>query len=478
MDAKTKKKRDRFLMTGLSLLLLFSVLWGLDQHMMYANARQRLENEYQRNWGSLLDGLEELSRLSAKVSASGLSESRVLLLEDIRQQSGYAQEALSALPLDSGSIVATEKYLNQLGDYAYSLRKKAAGGESISAEEQQTLYGFSEKLSALNEELQTLAGQIDHGQIDFYSISDNGSLLAKASRVLQRHGTELGAELAGGSKKEETPHPVNDCFGGIEDKMAELPAFNYDGAFSEHMCEQRAACAEETEISAEEAEKIAADFCRAVGETGQLQSSEGISSGSLPLYCFSLSDEAGETTGYLNISVHGGHPCAYLSCRTPGKAQLSREEAAESAEQLLKALGFGEMEAERWQMQDDRLTIAFLQQAEGVLLPAERLLLQLSLEDGSLLALSADEYWQQHRTRTLTKPMLSEAEARARLNPQLEAEPGRLLLLPNGYGGETLCWAFRGGYDKHDYLVCINAENGNEEDIRELCESENGLWTY
>lgn len=50
-------------------------------------------------------------------------------------------------------------------------------------------------------------------------------------------------------------------------------------------------------------------------------------------------------------------------------------------------------------------------------------------------------------------------------------------MIPKGKR-EVLCYEFKGKYKDSDFIVYINAENGNEEEILQIIKDENGVLTF
>ena len=69
---------------------------------------------------------------------------------------------------------------------------------------------------------------------------------------------------------------------------------------------------------------------------------------------------------------------------------------------------------------------------------------------------------------------VTEDEARERVSESLEILSVRLALIPKTATTETLCYEFKGRLNDADFIVYINAVTGDEEEIFEIINSDEG----
>ena len=69
------------------------------------------------------------------------------------------------------------------------------------------------------------------------------------------------------------------------------------------------------------------------------------------------------------------------------------------------------------------------------------------------------------------------SEARKKLNSHLSIEKINLALIPKDGQTEKLCYEFTGKHKDHRFIIYLNAETGQEEEILMLIEDENGVLT-
>ena len=68
-------------------------------------------------------------------------------------------------------------------------------------------------------------------------------------------------------------------------------------------------------------------------------------------------------------------------------------------------------------------------------------------------------------------------KAKEKLNPKLNIESEGLAIIPTEWKTEILCYEFKGKVDETEFLVYINAQNGEEENILVIIETPGGMLT-
>jgi germination protein YpeB len=90
---------------------------------------------------------------------------------------------------------------------------------------------------------------------------------------------------------------------------------------------------------------------------------------------------------------------------------------------------------------------------------------KISLTDGNLLGWEANSYLQNHISREITMPSITQDQALKKVSPRLSVHSIRLALIPKDWGEEVLTYEFYASYGDNLYIVYINAESGYEENI-------------
>ena len=99
----------------------------------------------------------------------------------------------------------------------------------------------------------------------------------------------------------------------------------------------------------------------------------------------------------------------------------------------------------------------------------------VALDDGEVLGIEAQGYWNSHTLRKFETPKIDVNEARKLVNKNVEIISERLALIPTDWSTEILTYEFKGRVDDRNFIVYVNADTGAEEDVFLLIESENGI---
>ena len=77
-----------------------------------------------------------------------------------------------------------------------------------------------------------------------------------------------------------------------------------------------------------------------------------------------------------------------------------------------------------------------------------------------------DEYHELlYKERKISKNVISIDEAKKKLNKNLNIQSEGMAMIPTEFKTEILCYEFKGKINDSEFLVYINAETGDEEDI-------------
>ena len=83
-----------------------------------------------------------------------------------------------------------------------------------------------------------------------------------------------------------------------------------------------------------------------------------------------------------------------------------------------------------------------------------------------------------HYERTIEENVISEDEAKQKINSQVQIESSNLAIIPTEWQTEVLCWEFKGKVEENEFLIYINAVTGKEEDTLVIVNTPNGTLTH
>ena len=453
--------RDRHMLTLVVTLVTVIVVLGLYTYKRERDFRQASENSYNMAFFELVDYVENVETYLAKSLISSSPEEGAETLTHLWREADLAQSYLARLPIGSQELANTSKFLNQVSDYSFSLSRKNIYKEGLSDEDFNNLTTLHTYSVELENTLNQLSADMNDGRISW------GELTNKGSSVFATQVSNIS----------------QDSFSNLEENFNEYAGLIYDGAFSEHITSIEKKGLTGEDIDEERAKQIATDF---VGQdkikeiTGQ-----GLSeNANIQAYYFtvSLKDEKDKNNNLaISITKKGGHVIFMNYDRNIEAQTISEERANEIGINFLNSKGFPNMRQTYYLNQGGALTInyAYNQQTQNgeVIMYPDLIKLKIALDNGEILGIETTGYLNSHYERDLKAPKISKEEAKTSLNKNLNIQSEGLAVIPTEYQTEIFCWEFKGNIEGTEFLVYINAENGNEENILVIKNTPNGTLT-
>ncbi len=452
MDWKNRLKKGHMLSVICVLLIVVAAL-GIILYKKQTEYRQASENNYNMAFYELVDYVQNVETYLAKSMISSSSEHGAETLTHLWREANLAQSYLSMLPIESQELENTEKFLNQVSDYSYTLSRKNIYNEGLSNEDLSNLkelHGYSVELeNTLNQ----LAEDLNNGRLEW------GELTKK--------GTTAFAQQVDNISKES--------FSNLEENFHEYSGLIYDGAFSEHLTSSEKKGLTGEDIEEEEAKKKAEEFIGSqnIKEISNLGYSENAT---IPVYDFSITNNQDETIN-ISISKKGGHIVSMNSNRDVNTEIISQEEADTKGKEFLEAKGFTNMKETYYLKQEGIVTINYAYSQNDVIMYPDLIKVKVALDNGEVLGIETTGYLNNHTQRDISNTKITKEEAKKNINSDLNIESEGLAVIPTEWETEILCYEFKGKVDDREFLVYINAENGREEDILIITNTPNGTLT-
>ena len=127
--------------------------------------------------------------------------------------------------------------------------------------------------------------------------------------------------------------------------------------------------------------------------------------------------------------------------------------------------------------QEGVTTINYAYTQDDVIAYPDLIKVKVALDNGDILGIETTGYLNNHTERDISNVQITSEEAKENLNSKLEINSERMAIIPTEWQTEILCYEFKGKVDDKEFLVYINAENGREEDILIITETQNGVLT-
>ena len=133
-DWKERLKKGHML-SVICVLLLVVVVLGVILYLKQREYRQVSENSYNMAFYELVDYVGNVETYLAKSLISSTSEHGAETLTNLWREANLAQSYLARLPIESQELENTEKFLNQVSDYSYSLSRKNIYDEELTQDD-------------------------------------------------------------------------------------------------------------------------------------------------------------------------------------------------------------------------------------------------------------------------------------------------------------------------------------------------------
>ncbi|SCY69204.1 germination protein YpeB [Alkaliphilus peptidifermentans] len=443
--------RKYFLPGVLLVALIAAAAWGYQQQQQKNDYHTYLDIQFQRQFYDLIGHVENVQVDLSKAMLSGSSNDMAKYLNDTVMQSYLAQEKLTQLPFNHGSIRQTEKFLSQIGDYCTAMVNKALEGYVPNEEEMTTMQELHSYANLLAQELFEMQQQVVSGGVNF------GDLRSIGNRNLQQ----------------VDDHMKNLNLINIEERMQDYPELIYDGPFSEHMKDVKPRL-EGDEISQEEALRIVSETFKNQGITNP-RIIENIQNTRLDGYYIRAEKEVNNGREVsVAVSKTGGQIIWYLDPRQMGESTLDTKEAISKATEFLEDKGYKDMVPTYTMAYEGEIIINYAYQQEEVLIYPDLIKVKVALDNGDIIGMETEGYLINHHQREIEEPELTEEEAREKISSRASVERARLAIIPTEGNHEVLCYEFKVKFGQDNFLVYIDANTGHQRRILLMVEQEDG----
>ena len=452
IDWKNRLKKGHMLSI---IVVLFSiiVILAILIYKKQTEYRQASENSYNMAFYEVVDYVQNVEVFLAKSLITNSPESSAESLTNVWREANLAQAYLAQLPIRSNELENTNKFLNQVSEYSYSLYRKNLNDEELSDEDLKNLKDLHEYSVELENTLNQLSADINGGRISWGELTDKGTI-AFAQQV---------------------SNISQDSFSNLEQNFHEYSGLIYDGAFSEHITR-----AEKVGLTGENIDEQAAqEKAKELFDSNNIKevTSYGKSEGDITSFDFGITFND-NSTATVSISEKGGHVIYMNRNRDVSAEILSQEEADKKAKEYLEQHGFKNMKETYYLKESGIVTINYAYVQDDVIMYPDLIKVKVALDDGEILGIETSGYLNSHTKRDIKEPKVTVEEAKKSLNKDLTIESEELAIIPTEWKTEVLCWEFEGDVEGLDFIVYVNAETGEEEDILIITNTPNGTLTH
>lgn len=449
MDCRVKNK---YLI--IAIILLVAIITAVGYYAYNTNQKYTIlqTNDYNESFGNLVNYMNSVESLLAKSMISKSPEHSAETLTEVWRDSNLALVYLTGIPMNSEELSQTAKFLNQVSDYSYSLSRKNIGNEGLSDED-------FENLKLLHQYSMQLEGTLNQLSEELYAGTIKWDDLTK-------------------SKALEYAQSVDNVsvFSNIDSNLSQYEGLIYDGAYSDHVNKADKVGLVGDDISEEEAYQKVKDF---FGEDKieNIELNNFLQNADIPCYDFSVKLVNQEDKANIEIAQKGGAVIEMQNNREVSEENLTQEEANEIGKSFLSEKGFDGMKETYFTKLGNVVTVNYAYEYDGIIVYPDLIKVKIALDNGEILGIETTGYLNSHTDRKFDNVKIKIDEARENLNQDLEILSEGMAVIPTEWKTEILCYEFKGKVEDKEFLVYINAETGEEEDILVILDTPGGTLT-
>ncbi len=447
-----KNIKTKMLLVSIILLSVLCIITGYYAFSLREKYQINNTNNYTDAFSNLVNYINNVENYLAKAMISKDSSHAAQTLTHIWRDTGLATVYLSRIPIQNNGLAQTEKFLNQVSDYSFSLSRKNIEGENLTDDDFKNLKELHNYSMNLKSTLNQLSEDLYNGEINWDGLSSTSNFnLAQAVDNINE-------------------------FSNIDSNLNEFEGLIYDGAYSDHVNKKEKVGLTGTDIGEGEAKEVVKDFF-GKGEIEKINSNDFLENADIPSYDFTVKLKDKEETYSVMISKKGGHIVQSSLDREVKKEMISQAEANEIGKEYLKNKGFENMKETYFIKQGNIVTINYAYEDKSIIVYPDLIKVRVALDNGEILGIETTGYLNSHKSRAYKKPEITIDEARRMLNENIEVKSEKLAVIPTEWKTEIFCYEFKGSVEGKDFLVYINCETGEEEDILVILDTPGGTLT-
>ena len=398
-----------------------------------------LEGVYQKSLYELIDNVNAIEVEVSKMLVSNDYDSQKKSLTNIKQQSTDAQNCLSYLPISSGIVSSSSKFMNQLSGYATSILNSSQ--TILNQEQEKTWQEIYDCIANLKYELNKISLKVSQG----YSILENID-----------------------NNKEIDSFSQN--FSGLTNDSIEYPSMIYDGPFSDGVLNQEIKGLG-NELATQESAK---EYLTQILKTFEVSeiTYQGKTTGKFTTFNFII--RSNNITYYAQVTEQGKFLINLSGYVGEGDIVYSEESAIKTAESFANTLSLKNMKCV-WKATSDNITYVNLAPViNGVIYYPDLIKVKIDRTNGNIMGWEATNYAYNHTERKLQTFEKTESEVLSNISSKISVNSLKKCLIPLEYGGESFAYEVCGKYNNFTYYIYIDATTGKQIKVMRVIQTTDG----
>ncbi|WP_138753474.1 germination protein YpeB [Paenibacillus sinopodophylli] len=428
----------------MSLLFIGAIYWGYQEHQEKNTILIKAENQYQRAFHDLTYHVEQLhQQLGTTLAVNSTSQSfHRKGLVNVWRLTSQAQNEVNQLPLSMLPFNEAEDFLSRISNFAYKTAVRDLSKQPLTPDEfktMKTLYANSEQISK--------------------------DLLGMQKEVLANNLRWMDVEIAIASENQNNDNIIVDGFKSVDKKVSQYPEINWGPSVSSMYQKRTIKMLGGNLVTVEQIKKLAAKFTDA--PNADIRVVENAKGTEYASYSATVNEGTNKKL-QMDFTQKGGQLIWFMNARDIGAKKVGLDKAKQSADAFLDKHGFSGMKAISYDTHSNMGAFTYVSVQSGVLIYPDKLTVKVALDNGQTVGLQANDYVYEHHKRKLPSPIISKADARKALNPEMKVKSELLALINNDLGEEVLCYEYTGRINDSLYRIYVNSETGLEESIEEM----------
>lgn len=454
MVINLKKIKEKYIYTICTALFVIAICASAIAYKANRDYKWSLNNKYNLAFYELVDYMNDVENYLAKAMVTNEAEKSAETLNYIWRSANLSEVYLSQIPILNKGLSNTQKFLNQVSEYSYSLSRKCVSEQNLTTGDLDNLKELYNYSTQVNNTLGQLSIEINNGTLNWKELSKDGSSIFS----------------------KEISNISIDGFNSIEENFEEYDGLIYDGAYSEHITNKEKKGLTGNEIDEEKAKQIAENFVEK--ENIKQLNSLGLSENGT-IKCYTIEVTTNDNNNItMAISQKGGHIVFMNYNREITEEKITQEEAATKAIEFLNSKGYTNMKKTYTIKEYGVITINYAYEEENVTIYPDLIKVKVALDNGEILGIETTGYLNNHEKRNIDKTgIITKEEAIKLSNENLKIEETKLAIIPTEFKTEIFCWELKGTVENRDFLLYVNAKTGKVEDILVIIQTGNGTLT-
>jgi spore germination protein len=423
--------------------------WGYQEHQEKNAVLLNAENNYQRAFHDLT---YRMDLLHDKIGTTLAMNSRYSLspsLAEVWKLTSEAHSNVTQLPLTLLPFNKTQEFLAKIGNFSYRTAVRDLDKNPLTDKEYKTLQGLYKQSGDIQNELRN----VQH-------------------MALKNNLRWMDVELALASGKEQTDNTIINGFKTVENTVSGYKETDFGPTQANlQVKDESLKKLSGKTITRQEAVNEAQKYS-GLDRNAQVKVTENGKGSNYGFYTVALkSPQTGQEVN-MDITKIGGYPIWFINNRDVKKQSISINDAGNRAATYLKKVGYENLELLESSQYDSIGVYDFVTKNNNVWIYPESIKVKVALDNGDIIGLSAEEYLKNYHKRTIPSPSISAEQARAKVNPGFKVNEERQAIIINDLNEEVLCYEFLGTMGDETYRIFINAQNGTEEEVEKLKNTE------